>query len=48
MPEYYLRGDVEELGSEWNEDGIHLGLSAKTYIQNAFDKFEKVAGTLAQ
>ena len=47
-PEYYLGGDVEELGSDWNEDGIQIALSAKTYIENAVEKFEKVAGTLAQ
>ena len=47
-PEYYLGGDVEDMGPDWSEEGIHLGLSAKTYIRNAVDKFEKVSGTLAQ
>ena len=47
-PEYYLGGDVEELGPDWKEDGIQLGLSAKTYIKNAVDRFEKVLGMLSQ
>jgi hypothetical protein len=32
-PQYYLGGDVVELGEEWNKEGIYTAFSAETYIK---------------
>ena len=37
-PRYYLGGDVVDLGKQWEKDGLKLGLSANTYIQNCIPK----------
>jgi hypothetical protein len=44
IPEYYLCGNVEFLGEAWNNQGLGLALSAKTYIQNVIPKFEGLFG----
>jgi hypothetical protein len=44
IPEYYLGGNVEFLGEAWNNQGLGLALSAKTYIQNVIPKFEGLFG----
>jgi hypothetical protein len=36
-PQYYLGGDVVELGEEWNKEGIYTAFSAETYIKNSLD-----------
>jgi hypothetical protein len=40
IPEYYLGGNVKFLEELWNNQGLGLALSAKTYIQNIIPKFE--------
>jgi hypothetical protein len=40
IPEYYLEGNVEYLGKAWKNQGLRLGQSVKTYIQNVISKFE--------
>ena len=44
VPEYYLGGDVEQLGNEWKEDKVSTALSARTYIKNILEKFERILG----
>jgi hypothetical protein len=44
IPEYYFDGNVEFLGEAWKNQGLGLGLSAKTYIQNVIPKFEGLFG----
>ena len=44
IPEYYLGGNVEQLGEEWLKENIQVGISAKTYIKNVIPKFEKLLG----
>jgi hypothetical protein len=44
IPEYYLGQNVEFLGEPWNNQGLGLALSAKTYIQNFIPKFEGLFG----
>ena len=43
-PQYYLGGDVVELGQEWEKDNISTAFSAETYIQNAFPRLANVCG----
>jgi hypothetical protein len=33
-PQYYLGGDVVELGRKWNKEGIYTAFSAETYIKS--------------
>jgi hypothetical protein len=40
IPEYYLGGNVDELGDEWSKDGIEWALSARTYVENVVGKLE--------
>jgi hypothetical protein len=44
IPEYNLGGNVEFLGEAWNDQGLGLAISAKTYIQNVIPKFEGLFG----
>jgi hypothetical protein len=44
IPEYYSGGNVEFLGEAWKNQGLGLGLSAKTYIQKVIPKFEGLFG----
>jgi hypothetical protein len=44
IPEYYLGGNVEFFGDAWENQGLGLALSAKTYIQNVIPKFEGCFG----
>ena len=37
-PEYYLGGNVIQLGEEWNKKGITTALSTETYIDNIVQK----------
>src|SRR5687768_560198 len=43
-PEYYLGGNVVQLGEEWEKEGISTALSAETYITNIVDKLAKMVG----
>ena len=43
-PEYFLGGNVEELGPEWEKEGIKTALSAKTYIKNIIKKNAEMCG----
>ena len=43
-PQYYLGGDVVELGPEWEKDNISTAFSAETYIQNALPRLAGVCG----
>jgi hypothetical protein len=43
-PQYYLGGDVDELGEEWAREGITTAFSARTYIQNCLPKLAKMIG----
>ena len=40
-PQYYLGGDVEDLGPEWEKEDIFMAFSAETYITNALPKLAK-------
>ena len=42
MPEYYLGGNVETLGEEWQKHEIFTALSAATYIKNSTEKIESM------
>jgi len=42
VPEYYLGGNVEQLGEHWNKYEVSTALSASTYIENMVPKFEKM------
>ena len=44
VPEYYLGGNMEYLNEHWVQEGINMGFSAQTYIQNMIPKFEKLFG----
>jgi hypothetical protein len=44
IPEYYLGGNVEFLGDWWNNQGLGLVISARTYIKNFIPKFESLFG----
>jgi hypothetical protein len=44
LPEYYPGGNVEFFGDAWNNQGLGLALSARTYIQNVIPKFESLCG----
>ena len=46
-PEYYLGGNVIQLGEEWEKEGITTALSAETYITNIVDKLAKMVGVEA-
>ena len=37
-PEYFLGGNIEELGPEWAKENIKTALSAQTYIKNVMKK----------
>src|SRR5688500_14546070 len=43
-PEYYLGGNVIQLGEEWEKEGISAALSAETYIGNIVEKLAKMVG----
>ena len=43
-PEYYLGGNVIQLGEEWEKEGITTALSAETYIENVVEKLAKMVG----
>jgi hypothetical protein len=43
-PQYYLGGDVVELGEEWNKEGIYTAFSAETYIKNSLGKLATMCG----
>jgi hypothetical protein len=40
--EYYLGKNVEFLGDTWKNQGLGLGISARTYFQNVIPKFENL------
>ena len=37
-PQYYLGGDVIELGPEWKKENVSTAFSAETYITNILPK----------
>ena len=41
-PQYYLGGDVIDLGPEWEKEGISAAFSAETYITNTLPKLAKL------
>jgi hypothetical protein len=43
-PEYYLGGNVIQLGEEWSKEGITTALSAETYIDNIVQKLADMVG----
>src|SRR5688500_7223411 len=43
-PQYYLGGDMVELGPEWEKEGISSAFSAETYIRNSLPKLAKLCG----
>ena len=44
IPEYYLGGNVDILGEQWEKEGIKYALSAQTYVKNVVEKFETLFG----
>jgi hypothetical protein len=44
LEKIYLGGNVEFLGDAWKKQGLGLGISARTYIQNVIPKFENLFG----
>ena len=43
-PQYYLGGDVVELGNPWDKEGIYTAFSAETYITNCLKKLATMCG----
>jgi Reverse transcriptase (RNA-dependent DNA polymerase) len=43
-PQYYLGGDVIELGEPWDKEGIFTAFSAETYIKNCLPKLAAMCG----
>jgi hypothetical protein len=43
-PQYYLGGDVVDLGPEWEKEDITMAFSAETYNANALPKLAKSCG----
>src|SRR5210317_1358094 len=43
-PQYYLGGDVMELGAPWDKEGIYTAFSAETYITNCLKKLATMCG----
>ena len=43
-PEYYLGGNVIQLGEEWEKEGINTPLSEETYIENIAQKLAAMIG----
>ncbi|HEY9300451.1 MAG TPA: Ty1/Copia family ribonuclease HI, partial [Phormidium sp.] len=43
-PQYYLGGDVVDLGPEWEKEGITSAFSAETYLKNTLPKLAKLCG----
>src|SRR5215210_2548824 len=43
-PEYYLGGNVIQLGEEWEKENINTALSAETYIDNIVQKLATMVG----
>lgn len=43
-PQYYLGGDVVELGEPWNKEGIFTAFSAETYIKNCIPRLSSMCG----
>jgi hypothetical protein len=41
-PQYYLGGDVIELGEPWDKEGILTAFSAEAYIRNCLPKLAKM------
>jgi len=41
-PQYYLGGDVVDVGEEWEKQGINTAFSAETYIRNCLPKLAKM------
>ena len=41
-PEYFLGTDIEVLNEHWQNEGIGLGISARTYIGQIIPKFEQL------
>jgi hypothetical protein len=42
QPEYYLGGNIEYMNKHWTREGINMGFSGRTYIENLTPKFEKL------
>ena len=40
-PQYYLGGDILELGPEWEKENVSTAFSAETYIRNALPRLAK-------
>ena len=45
ISEYYLGGNIQQLGEEWLKEGIQTGLSAWNYIEQVIPKFEGILGS---
>lgn len=43
-PQYYLGGDVIDMGPEWEKEGITSAFSAESYISNALPKLATLCG----
>ena len=43
-PQYYLGGDVVDLGEEWQSHNMHSAFSAETYIRNCLPKLAEMCG----
>ena len=43
-PQYYLGGDVVELGNPWDKEGIYTAFSMETYITNCLQKLATMCG----
>jgi hypothetical protein len=44
VPEYFLGGNVETLGPEWEKEEVFTALSARTYIENVVKKMADMCG----
>ena len=41
-PQYYLGGDVVDLGPEWQKEQCYTAFSAETYIKNSLPRMAKM------
>ena len=44
-PEYYLGGNVDPLDDTWQTENVSLALSARTYVKNVVERFERLFGS---
>src|SRR5210317_1128912 len=44
-PRYYLKGDIMELGEDWNKDDLFHSFLTQTYLENCLPKILNLLGS---